>query len=154
MFNIHFPQLLLASSVRSAPDTWWRGGSHSIQSRHGHSCLGTCSCRHYMTCRLAVVRGAPPPADHSVLSLVNFHNGFYYFTQHLLALEAASPPRQNVLNNGSLVLSLRPQAWRRAVHSLVDRAYADFFMKGITEGGVGEGTHLQWCQGKPQVGRR
>ena len=81
-----------------------------------------------------------------MLSISNFERGYYRFTEDLLALEAASPPRLNLPYEGRLASPLQPLAWERALQSLPDRTLANFLMRGITGGfriGIGEEDHLR-----------
>ena len=85
------------------------------------------------------------PSGNPILAMSNFHSGYYRFTQDLLALEAASPPLQCLPYASTRVSPLRPHTWRQALQSLPDRAFAEFLLRGITEGfriGICSDRHL------------
>ena len=87
-----------------------------------------------------------PSTGHPTLALGNFRKGTYRFTSDLLALEAASPALTSLPYDTSLSPPLQPEAWRRALHTIPDRQFTEFLMRGITYGfriGLKEGAVLK-----------
>ena len=87
-----------------------------------------------------------PTRGSEILRLANFSRGAYLFTRDLLALELASPARLSLPYPVITSSPLRPVAWETALHSIPDKAFTTFLLRGITQGfriGVQEGAHFK-----------
>ena len=60
--------------------------------------------------------------------------GLYKFTQNLLDLEAASPPRSLVPHDSSLATPLKLPVWQSSLDAFPDRPLAQYILRGISQG--------------------
>ena len=77
-----------------------------------------------------------------MLTRSNFTKGHYRFTNDLLALESASPKLHQLPYEASISSPLKLKAWEKALSSIPDKAFANFILRGISQGfriGVHEG---------------
>ena len=87
-----------------------------------------------------------PFSDSSMLCWSNFSRGSYRFTQNLLQLELASAPLQLLPYGSSIASPLHLEAWERVLHSIPDKAFSAFLLRGLASGFcIGESHLVQTC---------